>query len=607
MGGTTPIFQSRTSPLIPLRIRTLSNVPAHESPRPDMRTSTVARPPRLVTHGTNGIIPIRPLTLLVFALLLSTLFTIAISFSFLGHDADEPYFKQMLNDVAEANPGIVLLGENVDVDVDEPSIGIRWSILGCGNGYVLEGSAGVHGSDLCGLPSFYLEIYVDRYVGVRLLSCCVECEFMAGWRYSSVGPTAIYDPSHLPFVSQTGRRRDIQNLVQFDSDHTLDVHLDRLYPFDNYILTSTLRAVSASNATIPIQKLATIDEVSGFVIESVDMETYEVVSSPTSGTTDGVQTSQIPTRDIDLYVSRPVQARAFTLLLFALSWSLAHATLMCVYLARKCSSTHVSRSAKPILKHLGGSLMVLLVIPQLRNAMPDAPGYDGVLIDCIGFFPQMILSSLSVFALLLLMILRELEGIQGEDKSSVGVSEQPTPHHSRTTQPMKPASPPSPAAFSTDPEPTSKAMDEDRVGAETYRLASEASYLSNEEEKPDKDTVRQSRNVVIFSMTRVIQRKVISIRLRRRPSHRRLHRSPPLSHQHLRCFTLPLRFPRLSLHRGPRRHLTLKNPRIRCSIIHSLGRNRDPRALATAHSQLLEDHLVASTDMSWGDRVATDR
>ena len=56
----------------------------------------------------------------------------------------------------------MLLGENVDVDVDEPSIGIRWSVLGCGDGYVLNGSAGVHESDSCGLPAMYLQIHVDK-------------------------------------------------------------------------------------------------------------------------------------------------------------------------------------------------------------------------------------------------------------------------------------------------------------------------------------------------------------------------------------------------------------------------------------------------------------
>lgn len=430
MGGTSPILQPPTLPLHPFKIRKPSNAPPHTG----TRTAVAATPSGLVTHGTNGVIPIRPITLLVLALLLSTLFTVAISFSFLGYEADEPYFMQTLNNVAETNPGIVLLGENVDVDVDEPSIGIRWSILGCGNGYVLEGSAGLHGSDLCGLPSFYIEIYVD----------------------SSIEPTAIYDPSHLPFVSQTGRRRNIQNLVQFDSDHTLDVHLDQLYPFDNYVLTSTLRAVSASNTTIPIQKLATIDQVSSFVIESVDMETYEVVSS-----------SQIPTRDIDLYVSRPIQARVITLLLFALSWFLTHATLISVYLARKRSTSHVPRSAKPILKHLGGSLMVLLVIPQLRNAMPDAPGYDGVLIDCIGFFPQMILSGLSVLILLLLMILRELEGIYGEDgrgESSLDIDEQSSPYSDRVTQTAKLAPSPSPAAVRTDPTPGLKPWNKTESG-----------------------------------------------------------------------------------------------------------------------------------------------
>ncbi|KAI6016484.1 hypothetical protein BKA83DRAFT_4336845 [Pisolithus microcarpus] len=358
MGGTTPILQSRTIPLLPFKHANQAmplTVAPHRHSYSNSGNPIGARNAR---HKRGY--PIRPITLLVLALLLSTLFTVAISFSFLGYEADEPYFMQTLNNVAETNPGIVLLGENVDVDVDEPSIGIRWSILGCGNGYLLEGSAGLHGSDLCAIP------------------------------------------------------------------------------FDNYVLTSTLRAVSASNTTIPIQKLATIDQASIW-------RPMKLLSSSSS--------SQIPTRDIDLYVSRPIQARMITLLLFALSWFLTHATLISVYLARKRSTSQVPRSAKPILKHLGGSLM-------LRNAMPDAPGYDGVLIDCIGFFPQMILSGLSVLILLLLMILRELEGMQDEDgRVNVALALTSTSsllHSGRVTQSAKLAPPPSPAAFHTDPTPDLK-------------------------------------------------------------------------------------------------------------------------------------------------------
>ena len=57
---------------------------------------------------------------------------------------------------------IVLIGESVDVDVDEPSITIRWSILACGPGYVLPESSGIHGSDSCGLPTFPILIFVDK-------------------------------------------------------------------------------------------------------------------------------------------------------------------------------------------------------------------------------------------------------------------------------------------------------------------------------------------------------------------------------------------------------------------------------------------------------------
>ena len=57
---------------------------------------------------------------------------------------------------------IVLVGENVDIDVDEPSITIRWSILGCGASFVLSGSEGVHGSSACGIPSLALNVFVDE-------------------------------------------------------------------------------------------------------------------------------------------------------------------------------------------------------------------------------------------------------------------------------------------------------------------------------------------------------------------------------------------------------------------------------------------------------------
>jgi hypothetical protein len=58
---------------------------------------------------------------------------------------------------------VTLFGESIDVDVDEPSTTVRWSVMMCGdNGLVLEGTSGIHGSSHCGLPKDALRIFVDR-------------------------------------------------------------------------------------------------------------------------------------------------------------------------------------------------------------------------------------------------------------------------------------------------------------------------------------------------------------------------------------------------------------------------------------------------------------
>ncbi|KXN81758.1 hypothetical protein AN958_03684 [Leucoagaricus sp. SymC.cos] len=328
----------------------------------------------------NLVIPLKGSTLVTIAIIASLIFIISISFAFLGADVEDPYFRATLDRVAETSPGIVLLGESVDVDVDEPSITIRWSILACGQDYVLPESNGVHGSLGCGLPSLPLRVFVDKTSGDE--------------------PAATYDPSTIPVNKETGHRRNIQNLVQFDSDHVLDVHNARLYPFDTYFLTSTLRAMGFSNESLPIQKLTTVDVMSSFDIGTVDMESF---SKTDNGTI-------LPSRDLDMHVGRPGSARFFTLLLFTVSWVLTHVTIGHVILARRVSGM------KPLLKHLVSSGAILISIPQLRNSMPDAPGLDGVLIDEIGYFPQMIISSIATVILLLILAVREFDliGIQAE-------------------------------------------------------------------------------------------------------------------------------------------------------------------------------------------------
>jgi hypothetical protein len=126
----------------------------------------------------NGVIPIDVRTLVLLGIFLSLFFIGAILAAFAGADEETSNLTTILHDVAQTEPGvgfvvfaceesltfvqIVLLGENVDVDVEEPSISVRWSILACGNAFVLSGSEGVHGNKLCGLPASPLYIFIDK-------------------------------------------------------------------------------------------------------------------------------------------------------------------------------------------------------------------------------------------------------------------------------------------------------------------------------------------------------------------------------------------------------------------------------------------------------------
>jgi hypothetical protein len=153
----------------------------------------------------------------------------------------------------------------------------------------------------------------------------------------------------------------VQNLVQFDSSHVLDVHTARVYPFDTYILSTTVQALSFSNRTLPLRRLIVITTTSSFDIESVDTESYSAFANNTQNTS----------RDMDLRIGRPCVARALILLLFVGAWILAHLTLGLVIIARRLAEV------RSILKYLFAASIIFVAIPQIRNSMPDAPGLDG--------------------------------------------------------------------------------------------------------------------------------------------------------------------------------------------------------------------------------------
>ncbi|KAH8825396.1 hypothetical protein DL96DRAFT_1448692, partial [Flagelloscypha sp. PMI_526] len=293
-------------------------------------------------------------------------FVAMISLAFVGHSKKTDLFKAVLANVTTTNPGIVLLGEDVDVDIDEPSISIRWSILACGKTNYLEGSGGIHGVEDCGLPKQQLSVFLD----------------------SASTPEFVYNPSSLPISTRTGSYRSIQNLVRFDADYTLDVHQAYLYPFDTYMLSGTLRVVDSSNSSVPIVKLETVKMLSSWDISISDVATTQTV--PASS----------PSRDFDMRVSRPNFHRAIAMLFFLSSWMLTLVALG----ASLFSCRYSTVDARLVFIAVG---IVCMITPKLRDSMPDTPGLDGVLIDSIGFFPQIVVASGCMILLFALGISRE--------------------------------------------------------------------------------------------------------------------------------------------------------------------------------------------------------
>ncbi|KAL1748226.1 hypothetical protein HDZ31DRAFT_60422 [Schizophyllum fasciatum] len=380
------------------RLRSFHLRPANDDVEKAGASSTPAAPPRrlpslphlppalstLVTPPTIPLPSLRipnPAARLVWMTVAASLtFILVICLAFIGGDIEQPYLKGVLDAAAKNSPGLVLIGENVDIDVDEPSIGIRWSILACGEDYMQSGSGGLHGSKVCGLPNEPVQIFAD----------------------SDVEPTGSYDPKQMPLSSDRRRPLSAQNLFQFDSDHVLDVHDARLYPFDTYFLSGTLRAVSPlTNTSIPIRRLATVQNMFGFSVETTDIASLRGPAGLAPLEEEAGTDLVGPSRDFEMRVARQGDARFYALALFALGWFAVHVQGLMVYLARKTMDVTIVRV------YLATGVGITIALPQLRNAMPDGPDLDGVLIDVIGYFPQVFLSGLGVAVLLLILVVRQ--------------------------------------------------------------------------------------------------------------------------------------------------------------------------------------------------------
>ena len=93
-----------------------------------------------------------------------------------------------------------------------------------------------------------------------------------------------------------------------------------------------------------------------------DLESYNTLP-------DGTLASS---RDFDLHVRRPGQARAFALLLFTVSWMLTHIAVGCGILVWYKKVTKSS-----MVQYLVFTFGILMAHPPLRSTMPDSPEYEG--------------------------------------------------------------------------------------------------------------------------------------------------------------------------------------------------------------------------------------
>ena len=185
-----------------------------------------------------------------------------------------------------------------------------------------------------------------------------------------------------------------------------------------------------TSENVPIVRLLTITDTASFIVSPSDSESYIIATSGSA---------HLPSRDLELGIARPGEARFFALMLFGVNWMLSHSTTAYVALAWKTQGT------ESVLRYLALCIVTLLAIPGIRNAMPDAPGFDGqstlpcasctfcscqaagVLIDQIGFFAQMLLSGISTIVLLATLAKRELQHLEQTAPVEEFVKERPAP------------------------------------------------------------------------------------------------------------------------------------------------------------------------------------
>lgn len=156
----------------------------------------------------------------------------------------------------------------------------------------------------------------------------------------------------------------------------------RLYPFDTYSIKTTLRAETQNETgSFPLQLTKLV------VVPMMWTWGFTTVREGSVRMNQSFEAEVVQGRYIELGIYRPDDARLYAMAIFALNWALTHFSLGLILIAILRSS---KTSSKDALQQLAGVLAILLVIPQLRLAMPDSPDFEGVILGVYSHFCEIL-------------------------------------------------------------------------------------------------------------------------------------------------------------------------------------------------------------------------
>uniref|UniRef100_A0A8H7Y199 Uncharacterized protein n=1 Tax=Psilocybe cubensis TaxID=181762 RepID=A0A8H7Y199_PSICU len=265
--------------------------------------------------------------------------------------------------------GIFFLGHIYQIDIPGRTFEVQWIVGACGRFLLTSAETYDANRAQCGAPNVPLNIYIDNNL------------------VNTYNPDDLYD-----FNESTNKTIGV---VHFLKTHSIDIATAQLgskrvydqlfwYPFDFYHSGSDFFVINANdNSSLPVIKAVFADPVNNFAPQSTETRTKALVNG-----------TLIESRNTVVNLSRTLNAKMYTILLFIVNWGL---TLLVAHI-----TTLVICGQK-----LGEGIVVLpltmiLTMPTIRGLFVENPPFDSV-----GIVLQMIVVSLCSVLILIPIVSKE--------------------------------------------------------------------------------------------------------------------------------------------------------------------------------------------------------